>query len=423
MMNSSSVHRPPNAALSRTSSAMSFSSTSEDDASLITTAIPMQTSRRTRKRFTNVQLTMLENLFHQNSHPSREEREAVAKAGGMEIKSVTIWFQNKRQTERKTAATNSGQANTFNEANVQPNITSTIHTFSLHNDTHSTSRTASPPFSASSRSSGYSVPGHHQPSAASSSSSSRPSLDRVASRSELRNMAPRTPSRRPIVSGHLYDSMPSSPLGPPISPPSRDFIDFGKNAKTRRTLEWACAAARLADNTTSSGGNIHHRQHHHQYPSASAEATLTHGHKIRGRSVHRERSHSGASIGNREHHSHHHSRRRSSSVRHDRLSRSSSSLTLRADGSMSSVASSNYHMDVDITDSEEDHEAITPPSTWGKGDPRWVSPISREGSKSNIMSLTSAAAAAAAAEHVPKGGDDDAMFSAALVLCGLGRRA
>jgi hypothetical protein len=41
------------------------------------------TSRRTRKRFTNVQLMMLENLFHQNSHPSREDREAVAKTGGM----------------------------------------------------------------------------------------------------------------------------------------------------------------------------------------------------------------------------------------------------------------------------------------------------------------------------------------------------
>ena len=28
---------------------------------------------------------MLENLFHQNSHPSRDEREAVAKAGGMYV--------------------------------------------------------------------------------------------------------------------------------------------------------------------------------------------------------------------------------------------------------------------------------------------------------------------------------------------------
>lgn len=89
---------------------------------------------------------------------------------------------------------------------------------------------------------------------------------------------------------------------------------------------------------------------------------------------------------------------------------------------MGSVAT-NYHMDVDVTDSEEDHEAITPPSTWGKGDSRWVNPSSREGSKSNIMSLTSAAAAAAAAEHIPKNVQDDDMFNAALVLCGLGRRA
>ena len=75
----------PPAPLSRTSSAASFSS--EDDAcmSSSTAATVISSSRRTRKRFTNVQLTMLENLFHQNSHPSREDREAVAKAGGMSV--------------------------------------------------------------------------------------------------------------------------------------------------------------------------------------------------------------------------------------------------------------------------------------------------------------------------------------------------
>ncbi|RXW24576.1 hypothetical protein EST38_g1309 [Candolleomyces aberdarensis] len=61
--------------LSRTSSAASFSSSDDITPSAI------NASRRTRKRFTNVQLTMLETLFHRNSHPSREEREAVAKAG------------------------------------------------------------------------------------------------------------------------------------------------------------------------------------------------------------------------------------------------------------------------------------------------------------------------------------------------------
>ncbi|KAI0789527.1 hypothetical protein C8Q75DRAFT_166074 [Abortiporus biennis] len=40
------------------------------------------TGKRTRKRFTNSQLIMLEQLFHQCSHPSREAREALAKDAG-----------------------------------------------------------------------------------------------------------------------------------------------------------------------------------------------------------------------------------------------------------------------------------------------------------------------------------------------------
>ena len=60
-------------------------------------------------------------------------------------------------------------------------------------------------------------------------------------------------------------------------------------------------------------------------------------------------------------------------------------------------------IDVEMTE-DEDHEAITPPSTWGKGDLRWTP--AEEGATSNL----------------PKGVDDDDMFKAALALCGLGRR-
>ena len=60
-------------------------------------------------------------------------------------------------------------------------------------------------------------------------------------------------------------------------------------------------------------------------------------------------------------------------------------------------------MDVDLTD-DEDHEAITPPGTWGKGDLGWTP--AEEKAMSNL----------------PKGVDDDDMFKAALALCGLGRR-
>jgi Homeodomain len=36
-------------------------------------------TKRSRKRFTGTQLTMLEHLFHCTSHPSREERESLAR--------------------------------------------------------------------------------------------------------------------------------------------------------------------------------------------------------------------------------------------------------------------------------------------------------------------------------------------------------
>lgn len=62
---------PSMPALSRTSSTTSV--TSEDTAS----------GRRTRRRFTNAQLVKLEQLFHDTSHPTRDEREKLAAEGGM----------------------------------------------------------------------------------------------------------------------------------------------------------------------------------------------------------------------------------------------------------------------------------------------------------------------------------------------------
>ena len=66
-------------ALSRTSSMASISS---DDI-----------SRRTRKRFTSVQLVMLEQLFHRTSHPTREQREAVAQVAGMYAPASSFCFR------------------------------------------------------------------------------------------------------------------------------------------------------------------------------------------------------------------------------------------------------------------------------------------------------------------------------------------
>jgi hypothetical protein len=89
----------------------------------------------------------------------------------------------------------------------------------------------------------------------------------------------------------------------------------------------------------------------------------------------------------------------------------------RRDGPSSSSSNKTRDVDMDLTE-EEDVEAITPPSTWGKDDRRWAPTTTNEGSHS-LMALTSVAASGG---PLPKGVDDDDMFKAALALCGLGRR-
>lgn len=154
--------------------------------------------------------------------------------------------------------------------------------------------------------------------------------------------------------------MPSSPLAPPFSPPPQEFIDFGKNTRTRRTLEWACAAARVAEKDG-------HSSEMNLVGSTTSSSTLKAGGSSKRRTIiSREHSNNNGVDGRHEH----------------------------GEGSA---------MDVDLTD-DEDHEAITPPSTWGKEDHRWMS--TEGGVTSNL----------------PKGVEDDDMFKAALALCGLGRR-
>ncbi|ETW86636.1 hypothetical protein HETIRDRAFT_431289 [Heterobasidion irregulare TC 32-1] len=212
--------------ISRTSSIASMSS---DDIPNIDVEGLCGSAKRTRKRFTNLQLMMLEQLFHRTSHPTRDEREALAAEVGMESKSVTIWFQNRRQTERRATLHNA--TSSANAARV-PVPTSSVP-FPIQTPSTTRRRVSSIPSSSSS----YFAP--------ETPFNRRPSLDHVASRSELRTAPPRTPSRRHDPSKSLWDNMPSSPLAPP-SPPAREYVEFGKNKRTR-TLEWACAAARLAD--------------------------------------------------------------------------------------------------------------------------------------------------------------------------------
>ncbi|TFK70091.1 homeobox-domain-containing protein, partial [Pluteus cervinus] len=311
--------------LSRTSSTTSISSV--DDSHIMSDHSTPTASRRTRKRFSNAQLTMLENLFHQNSHPSREQREAVAAAGGMEVKSVTIWFQNKRQTERKVA---------------------------LHNPTGITGSPTSMSSSSSRR-----ATHHHSTSSPfaspslSNSSSSRPSLDHVASRTESRFSTPRTPTSRRHHNTNptgesLWDHMPSSPLAPPASPPPREYFDLVRTKhQNRKTLEYACAAARHPDSSSKHSPGRRSRPRKHREKEA-----------------------------------------------------------------------------LDLTDDEAD-EAITPPSTWGKDDPRWTASTRLSKSARTAMFVDppgDVKIVNSASGTIEEGSQDEDMMRAALALCGLGRR-
>ncbi|THH33460.1 hypothetical protein EUX98_g746 [Antrodiella citrinella] len=58
-------------------------------------------SKKPRHRMTNRQLEHLESLYQRSTHPSRQEKEALANKVGMDTRTVTIWFQNRRQLAKK----------------------------------------------------------------------------------------------------------------------------------------------------------------------------------------------------------------------------------------------------------------------------------------------------------------------------------
>ncbi|KZT63947.1 homeobox-domain-containing protein [Daedalea quercina L-15889] len=235
------------------------------------------TGKRTRRRFTDEQVSLLEALYCKTPHPTREQRDTLAKQNNLDTRAVTVWFQNKRQYGRRQATKRTTKSDPlsspFSDAPGK-----TIHT----------ARSSSPAFDDLSRTSDASTPTstHHSltPTGAckrrrdstTSDVGARPSpatrtlsLDRIAARVERPHAFarerdarwPSTPPRRahscaslpfflraPPPPRALWETMPSSPVQP-SSPemghsPLLDF-DFGQGRlKRQRTLEWACARER-----------------------------------------------------------------------------------------------------------------------------------------------------------------------------------
>ncbi|KAI0310537.1 hypothetical protein OF83DRAFT_1227976 [Amylostereum chailletii] len=279
-------------ALTRTPSVASAVSSDADDA-----------GKRSRKRFANSQVVILEQLYHISSHPTREERELVARDLNTESKSVNIWFQNRRQTERRalrSAASKSASKSkspsaapppsspfspTSSAASASASAAASTSTsgrkrgrgrgrslaagFSspfgagstAFSEALSLARSHSSPLPyASPHSRGY--PYARTPSAESLADAGTPTLDALAARTELRTRTPRrSRTRVPYRAGRpeadedeedegeggLWDNMPSSPLAPESPECGRPWgrekgmVEYGR----RGTLEWACARERV----------------------------------------------------------------------------------------------------------------------------------------------------------------------------------
>jgi hypothetical protein len=155
------------------------------------------------------------------------------------LRCVTIWFQNKRQIERRTTthssqlllATPPGATTIYSKS-----LGSARQLSPLHSPVSSSSTLVSHPRSSPLRS----------PIPRTASLPQHSFLDAVV-------LTPRTPTKtRPTLGrAHtlpegLWERMPGSPTKPMRSPEkTRSFVERTRGVRKHRTLEWACAAARL----------------------------------------------------------------------------------------------------------------------------------------------------------------------------------
>ncbi|KAG8219524.1 hypothetical protein J3R82DRAFT_474 [Butyriboletus roseoflavus] len=176
-----------------------------------------------RRRNTPAQLHALHQLFDTTPHPTRAQRQALANEIGMELKSVTNWFQNRRQTSRK-------KSHSFNENNP-------TKTRLPHSPAHQPHRRSKTPLDRS-----------------------KISLDRIAALSERPSLTsqlnpPRLPltprkcnvqQKDPSSPSELWTHMLSSPAVPRSSPDPEEarLAVLSSPEMILYPLEWACLKAR-----------------------------------------------------------------------------------------------------------------------------------------------------------------------------------
>lgn len=214
-------------ASSSTIATVTHSDTSIADTSISESNPPVSTHvPYIRRRNTPQQLKALQQLLELTPHPTREQRLALALELGMELKSVTNWFQNRRQTEKRKSLI-------WNENNPPKNHAPQSRRLKQRHPNKSISS-----FSVS-----------LDKIAQLSERPSSPSLLLSANRAPLTPFTPRTTNARVQSSpspSELWKHIPSSPAIPQSSPGAEEarLADLPSRSKTWRSLEWACLKAR-----------------------------------------------------------------------------------------------------------------------------------------------------------------------------------
>lgn len=211
-------------ASSSTISTVTHSDTSIADTSISESNTPTAHVPYIRRRNTPQQLKALQQLLELTVHPTREQRLALAVELGMELKSVTNWFQNRRQTEKRKSLV-------WNENNPPKTHAPQLRRLKQRNPNNR------------------------------SISSFSVSLDKIAQLSErpsspslllTANQAPLTPRTTNVCvpsspsPSELWKHIPSSPAIPQSSPGAEEarLAGLPSRSKTWRSLEWACLKAR-----------------------------------------------------------------------------------------------------------------------------------------------------------------------------------
>lgn len=291
-----------------------------------------------------------------------------------ELRSVTVWFQNKRQLDRK------GRADPWTEdapADSELPTLSSQNAVAATASAPSTLRSSSRFNRSASLASASLLPTTSTPRKAAfarTQSLSTLSLDAFATRAHAPATPPRrrllsiaTPAREPAEARSLaavLENLPASPetpaAGASTTPEAaREFVELGRRRRCT-TLEWACAAARL-----DGGGDREKGLTPTKPAKASREASPSRG--------------------------------------------NSSRPSRRGKGRLVESKA----MEVDDTDDE--HEAITPRGSLGGDHGGWLPAVAVASPPWKIPKQIGAKASMDPGMH------DEEMMRAALALCGLGR--